>query len=912
MDDLEKLRVIIEAETAPLKKGVDSALQETRRLSSEVGKTTASVKNSFGKLGGFIKGALVGAIAFGAMKFGKTAIDLASDIDEVQNVVESAFGDMTPMVEKFASTAIDQFGLSALTAKRTASTYMAMSKGMGLTGEQAAKMSISVAQMTGDLSSFYNVSQDVADTALKSIWTGETESLKKFGVVMSQTNLTQFAMKNGMNANIQAMSQQEQMMLRYAFVMDALSLAHGDFAKTQDGWANQLRILSERFKEILSILGTYLVAALTPVVKFLNYVVSGIINVFRALNAVLGKFGIFKKSQGGVAKNQTQLANATDDLGSSGAGAMDKLGKATEKAGKKAKGALASFDELNVLTSSSADAPSSGGGSGSGGVGAPGGGAPPLDIDLGDTSFSGEIETGPLEKMFLDFFEKIQPFVQTLLSIDFTPLANAFKKLQTSIQPILAKIGMAIIWFLNEVVAPFAKWYTEELAPRAITLLANSLTVLNPILELVGKAGLWLYESFLKPIASWTADQLLEALDFINGGLEGIALGLEEFASNWDENGAPAFETLSILLSDVGQKLQEFWETVIQPIFSLLIGVVSDTVGIIVDAWKQHIGPVFELVIEILTKIYENAKEGYDTHLKPIILWLIEKIDQLWKKVLKPVFEFVIYVSAEVTKALLKFYNNAILPITKYLTDTLKPVFDLVFGAVKLSVDGAMTFLTNTMGGVIKTLKGVVDFVLGVFTGDWEKAWNGVVGIFRGIWETIEGVVKSVWGNILGLFSQGGKIFNGVVDGIATAFMSIVNALIDGINWVIAQPFNNINRTLNFIKGINILGAKPFDGFWGYNPIPVPKIPRLSVGTNYVAREGLAYIHEGEAVVPKKYNPALSGNAVNYEQIELLKEQNNLLRALLDKNNHVYLDGDEISDKSSKRQEMMKYRLGYE
>lgn len=137
---------------------------------------------------------------------------------------------------------------------------------------------------------------------------------------------------------------------------------------------------------------------------------------------------------------------------------------------------------------------------------------------------------------------------------------------------------------------------------------------------------------------------------------------------------------------------------------------------------------------------------------------------------------------------------------------------------------------------------------------------QGIADFFVGAWNLIGDTAKSVWEGILSLFSKGGQIFSGITEGIVSFFKTIVNALLGGINTIIGSPFNTINGVLNFIKDIEFLGIAPFSGLWKRNPIPVPKIPLLNVGTNYVGKEGLAYLHEGEAVVPKKYNPALGGN----------------------------------------------------
>ena len=222
-----------------------------------------SLKSGLSGIGQSLKGiAAAAAVAFSAtalINFGKQAVNVASDLQEVQNVVDTAFGDMSHMVESFADTAIENFGMSELSAKRTASTYMAMSKGLGLYGEQAAQMAIDAAARTGDIASFYNMTQEEADTLLKSIWTGETESLKRIGVVMTQANLDAYALAEGYGKVTSQMSQAELVQLRFAFVMDQTSLAAGDFVKTQDSWANQTRILQERWNEFLGLLGNGLV-----------------------------------------------------------------------------------------------------------------------------------------------------------------------------------------------------------------------------------------------------------------------------------------------------------------------------------------------------------------------------------------------------------------------------------------------------------------------------------------------------------------------------------------------------------------------------------------------------------------------------------------------------------------------------
>ena len=254
--------------------------------------------------------------------------------------MDTAFGSMSDQVDAWAKTTVGKFGMSQLSAKRTASTYMAMSKGMGMYGQAAVDMSMQAAERAGDIASFYNMTQEEADTLLKSIWTGETETLKRIGIVMTQTNLNAYALSRGIGKTVDEMTQAEQVQLRYMYVMEQTNLAAGDFAKTSGSWANQTRVLSERWKEFKAILGDMLIQALTPAIQLLNEFLSSLITVTKKLAQVLSD--VFGWDIG----SQESNAAATNAM----ADAQNNLADATAKASKEAKKAQSSFDELNVLS----------------------------------------------------------------------------------------------------------------------------------------------------------------------------------------------------------------------------------------------------------------------------------------------------------------------------------------------------------------------------------------------------------------------------------------------------------------------------------------------------------------------------------------------------------------------------------
>lgn len=313
------------------------------------------------------------------------SITSASDLTEVQNVVDVTFGDMSKKVDEFANNSIEKFGMSELAVKKTASTFQAMGTAMGISNKtiegankylnkqtngyvdlsnSMADVSLNLTKLSADMASFYNVNQEDVAEDLQSIFTGTTKPLRQYGVDLTEVNLKQWAMTQGLNSNIDSMTQAEKTMLRYQYVLAHTGAAQGDFARTIGTWANQIRILKENFKVLGSVVGQVLINVLKPFVKALNVIIMQITEFARIISNALGKiFGwTYEESGGGFASD---FEIAEDAAG----GIADSTGKAAKNVEKIQKG-LRSFDELKVINLPTED---SGSGSGSGGGGASGG-----------------------------------------------------------------------------------------------------------------------------------------------------------------------------------------------------------------------------------------------------------------------------------------------------------------------------------------------------------------------------------------------------------------------------------------------------------------------------------------------------------------------------------------------------------
>ncbi len=226
------------------------------------------------------------------------SVKAAADLTETINKVDVAFGKDADRIKKWSEQTIESIGLAGSSAMEAAAMFGDMGTSMGFNTDDAASMSIQLTNLAGDLASFKNISIDQAMTALSGVFTGETESLKKLGVVMTQTNLEAFALQKGIKANWKEMSQAEKVALRYEFIMDATKNAHGDFARTADSTANQIRMTKERFKELSEELGKKLIPLANKLLNFLNRMISGWQNlnpkmqnailIFAGITAVMG------------------------------------------------------------------------------------------------------------------------------------------------------------------------------------------------------------------------------------------------------------------------------------------------------------------------------------------------------------------------------------------------------------------------------------------------------------------------------------------------------------------------------------------------------------------------------------------------------------------------------------------------
>lgn len=498
-----------------LELGIDSSqiVNQLTGASNKAAKQATSIFSGMGKK--IAAGLSIAAFT----KFTKDCLEVGSNVTEVQNVVDTAFKDLSGQADQWASNAMTNFGLSELSAKKYMGVFGQMSNAMGITGQAALDMAEDVTGLTGDVASFYNLGTDEAYTKLKSIWTGETETLKDLGVVMTQTNLDQYALNNGFGKTTAKMTEQEKVMLRYQYVTSALSNATGDFVKTQDSWANQTRILSLRFEQLKASLGKGFIALFTPILRGLNTVLAG-------LQKVADGFATFTQMLTGAdISSSASSITGLGDIASDTADNVSGIGDAASSTAKEIEKSLAGFDQIEKLSEPTDSSSSSGGGTSSGGLG----------IDTGVTS-----ETTNVSSAISDMASKVKKALEPLKSISFDNLITSLDNLKESAQPLTEKLFSGLEWAWTNIFVPLATWTIEDALPAFLDVLSAGLDVLNSALDTLKPLWDWAWDNFLEPVAEWTGGMIVDILKDLAAALEGI--------STWISNNQGPFDAIVVTI----------------------------------------------------------------------------------------------------------------------------------------------------------------------------------------------------------------------------------------------------------------------------------------------------------------------------------------------------------------------------
>lgn len=805
-----------------------SVIIDTRMDTSGVQNGVSAIRQSFNGLGSVVKkiGILIGgAFAIGKLaQFGKECVELGSNLAEVQNVVDVTFTTMSDKVNEFAKNAMTSAGLSETMAKQYVGTFGAMSKSFGFSEAQAYDMSTALTQLTGDVASFYNISQDLAYIKLKSVFTGETETLKDLGVVMTQSALDQYALANGYGKTTSEMTEQEKVALRLAFVQKQLSAASGDFIRTSDSWANQVRVMQLQLQSLKATVGQGLINLFTPVLKVINILLgklATLANAFKSFTELItgkkssgqtGASGAGLAGTDAIADTADQYGNAADNAEKL-ADATNDTADATKKATKAAKGYLSPLDEINnYSTDKSADSSSKV-------PGTTGGLADRMKDAVQNVDY-GKMAKGEtvLDKMLKPLNKIINRFKELAKLVakgfwdglgDYEPIFDGIKKDLDSIWKSLKDI------FTDSEVTKAANNFLDSFA-YAIGQVAGSFTRIGLTIAQNIIGGI---EKFLKQNTQRIKNYLI---DMFNIGSEIAQIGgnlAVAFADVFSVFGGETaqqitadligiFAEIGMVLTETAAKLgRDILNMIAQPfidnkdilksaIEGSLGAIETVTSGVLIvvqnlsDAisrlYDEHVKPFFDSIANGLSSIFGTLITGYNTYVLPVLQGLAEQFKGLLEG---PLGDAILKIEAFLGKlidSLKLLWESVLVPLINWIIANLLPVVAKIIDVVGTTAIKVLESLIKIIGDVTDTLSGIIDFLVGVFTGDWELAWQGIKEIADGAWSFIKDVVSGAW-----------EIIKTVTKGALSIIKSIISTAWNAIKALTSTIWNAIKKTLS-------------------------------------------------------------------------------------------------------------------
>lgn len=813
-----------------LELGIDSSqiVNQLTGASNKAAKQATSIFSGMGKK--IAAGLSIAAFT----KFTKDCLEVGSNVTEVQNVVDTAFKDLSGQADQWASNAMTNFGLSELSAKKYMGVFGQMSNAMGITGQAALGMAEDVTGLTGDVASFYNLGTDEAYTKLKSIWTGETETLKDLGVVMTQTNLDQYALNNGFGKTTAKMTEQEKVMLRYQYVTSALSNATGDFVKTQDSWANQTRILSLRFEQLKASLGKGFIALFTPILRGFN-------NLLAGLQKVADGFASFVQMLTG-ADVSTSMGSISSDIAgigddaSSAADNVGDIGNAAKKTAKDIEKSLAGFDQINKLTEPTDDSSdSSGSTSGtSSGIGS---------VDLvPDVSGSTSNATSAIS----DFVNKAKKELDKLRKWSVSTFSPSMSRIWDGLTKNTDTAKKNLTSAFNDIRAlgpPLLNYFNGPFTNYLVTWVDTNGSILNGLFDSFNTVFSDVWNKAAYPIlANFVSVGLPMLTDFASQTLSLNGTIFDTFKASWNslwsEGVSPAIESISNVWIGLVNTMAGAWNEWGEPIFTGIKAAVKTTGDVFLDIWNNMLQPVWENALDVIDRVWSE-------HLQPLLANFLDFV-------------------GEIVTCATTIYNNFIAPVVGFLSELLGPIFIAIFDSIGNKVGVVVGTIADLMNDTITVFKGVIQFIKGVFSGDWEGAWNGIVTAFDGIFSGIADIAKGPINMVIGF-----------INGLITGVQSGINAIVRSVNKL---SF----KVPNWVPGI---GGEDF-GFH-LPEADFSKIPYLAQG-GYVKPNTpqLAMIgdnrHQGEVVAPEdKLLDMAQKAAAMASSAELLAEAISILKQIL-------------------------------
>ena len=800
-----------------------------RTLSTE----TSSVRSFNNSLKGLnstsklLKGALNKLISIPISQWLTEAAKQSINYVENLNLFKVAMGESLEQGTEFVNQMSEVYGMDPSNLMRYAGNFYQLSDAIEMPAETAAKLSLSLVKATNDISSLFNVPIEDVFNDLSSGMQGMSRAVRKYGMDIRVTTLQQTALSLGITENVETMSEANRQGLRYITMMRQASNASGDFAKNIESPANQLKIFKEQLGVLGRSIGSIFIGPITAAISYINGLImalSAVISFIAAFIGILNSlFGGGSSGGGSAAKAADNTANSINKVGGAAGGATKKLKKmlapfdelnvlqSQMTGGGGGGGGGADLELLDPAIAAEIEA---------------------MELQLesvrmkavevrdaildffGFESEDGVILSWDASKFEANLIDKFPEWTKTIKAVfdNWTDIVNAFKHtfeaLAGVVQAVWTKIlGILGIFINDDSVSNFITELADKLNTFATFLDNNRDSVANFVLIMGALAGAFkvfsTISTLISPIVQFvsTCSEAFAAFGTVVGWVAAIVAAIavlyatsDSFASSFNNLLGSVVGGLGDIFAALWDSLQGMWQGIkrlwtksllpmltsigdaLAPVIDTVSALWEDMVVVIVDAfklvekvWNNTLEPVLEDFFDAISGLAEIFEILWSDVVDPVARSIGSAIQKMWTSSLSPVFENVIAIVGGVIEIVMTLWNGVFAPLITWLVSAFAPIFGSVFSSLLTTVSSIVNSILGIIDGLVQALRGVVDFVAGVFTGDWQRAWQGVVNIFGGIWNTLKSTVKTVFNGVIGVINTVLSAISGAINGVVSA-----------------------------------------------------------------------------------------------------------------------------------------------
>ena len=817
-DKVKKSLTTLNRNTKETEKGFAKLYNQTRKNNNSFSNMTKDANRLSSSLSNVTKGVKgLGSIfnvqSVSAYMLGRAFVAVSTsaiDMIETTNLFNVAMGDMAVTTQGFVDIMSEAFGLDATNIQSSVGTYNLLARSMGMSSKNAQTLSTNTNKLALDLSSLTNVPINQVMQDLRSGLLGQSETVYKYGMDVTEASLKTEAMAQGITKSVRDMSQGEKMALRYSVMIKQSGLAHGDFAKTINTPANQLKIMTERFVTLTRAIGTIFMPTLEAVLPYVNALLTVLTKIVKTIATLVGY------EPPPVEDTKNGFSGMADDSDS----ATDSINDTT-KAIKNMNNAFGGTDELNILSKDT--------GAGASGDVAVGGA---MDMDLGgydnlmDTVKQKSTEIATEIEKALGVFSRLS---EPLKNIDFNPLATSLGLVGDALATIGGAVGETFLKFYEKCLVPAGVWAMESLFPTVLETIGNALSILGEFLVANQPMFDYLIDNILVPIGSFVGDTFVVALGFVAD-----ALG---WVSDWiaDNQWLVSAITLAILT----------WKTTIEglttgiKIYNTVSDILTKGLGIVKTAFGFLTSPVGLVILAIgalVIIIYELIKHWDEVKAVAEVVW--EKIKETWFAVGE------------------WFNTNVVEPLGTFFTglwDGIKQTASDCWEGIKTAFKVAGEWFSTNITEPIKK------FFVELWDGVKQKAtecWDGIKTVFKvvttwfkdnlitptiadftNLWNGVKNKAVECWDGIKGTFIKVKTWFkDNVTDPLKNGFKTVINGFIGLVEGFVNRFISGVNKIIGALNKLSfdipdwvpVIGGKS----WGLHISTVREItlPRLAKG----------------------------------------------------------------------------------